>query len=107
MKRLSVNSGGLAALLLCLEMTPCALAQNFTVFAENLQWPLRLTFTPQGNLLVSEGGLPEENTGRVSILNRAGIQRSLLEGLPSGPAHFANPYGPTSIAVDGSTLYVL
>lgn len=46
-------------------MSPQIVAQNFSVFAESLQWPLRLVFTPQGNLLVSEGGLTEDNTGRV------------------------------------------
>jgi hypothetical protein len=82
-------------------------AQNVTVFAEGLQRPLRATFTPQGNLLVSEGGLPAPNTGRLSLLDRSGARRSIIEGLPSGPAHFTLPYGPTSTAIDGNIVYLL
>src|SRR5262245_1101734 len=82
-------------------------AAQSTRFATGLQSPLRLLFTPRGSLLVSEGGLQAPNTGRVSILDRQGIRRTLLEGLPSGPAHFTNPYGPTGMGLDGRTLYVL
>jgi hypothetical protein len=57
-----------------------------TVFATGLQTPIRLLFTPRGSLLVSEGGpFPATaNTGRVSILDRSGNRRTLLEGLPPG-----------------------
>jgi hypothetical protein len=82
-------------------------AAQSTRFATGLQSPLRLLFTPRGSLLVSEGGLQAPNTGRVSILDRQGIRRTLLEGLPSGPAHFVNPYGPTGMALDGRTLYLV
>ena len=74
----------LRKVLLCAHLAVfSAMAQNVRVFASGLQKPLRLVFTPQGNLLVSEGGLPESNTGRVSILDRGGARRSLLEGLPT------------------------
>lgn len=76
-------------------------------FATGLQFPQRLLFTPAGNLLVSEGGTPEPNSGRVSLVDRSGNRRSLLEGLPSGPAHFTFPFGPTGMALDGRTLYLL
>jgi len=84
-----------------------AAAQSPQVFAVGLQRPIRLLFTPQGSLLVSEGGNATPNTGRVSILDSGGNRRSLLEGLPSGAAHFTTPFGPTSMALDGSTLYLL
>jgi DNA-binding beta-propeller fold protein YncE len=76
-------------------------------FSTRLQVPQRILFTPAGNLLVSEGGTAEANSGRVSLVDRGGIRRSLLEGLPSGLAHFTNPFGPTGMALDGRTLYLL
>jgi hypothetical protein len=98
----------LRKVLLCAHLAVfSAMAQNVTVFASGLQKPLRLVFTPQGNLLVSEGGLPESNTGRVSILDRGGARRSLLEGLPTARGYTLSPYGPTSMALDGDTLYLL
>jgi hypothetical protein len=60
-----------------------------------------------GNLLVSEGGTPAPNTGRVSIVDRQGNRRSLLEGLPAARAHNTPAFGPTGLALDGRTLYLL
>jgi hypothetical protein len=92
----------------------CSLAgyAQTTIFASGLQSPNRLLFTPRGGLLVSEGGVARDrvalpNTGRLSIIDASGNRRTLLEGLPSGPAHFTTPFGPTSMALDGSTLYLL
>jgi DNA-binding beta-propeller fold protein YncE len=95
--------------LLVAALTVLNAAAQSNVFATGLQTPIRLLFTPRGSLLVSEGGpFPATaNTGRVSILDRSGNRRTLLEGLPSGPAHFTNPYGPTSMALDGRTLYLV
>jgi hypothetical protein len=78
-----------------------------TRFAEALQFPQRLIFTPVGNLLVSEGGTATPNTGRVSILNRQGSRRSLLEGLPAGSGHGIPAFGPAGMALDGRTLYLV
>jgi len=103
-----VHMETLHKVLLCAHLAVfSAMAQNVTVFASDLQKPTRLVFTPQGNLLVSEGGLPEPNTGRVSILDRGGSRRSLLEGLPTARAYLLGPYGPTGMALDGDTLYLL
>jgi hypothetical protein len=93
--------------LLVAALTVLNAAVQSATFATGLFSPLRLLFTPRGSLLVSEGGLQAPNTGRVSILDRQGIRRTLLEGLPSGPAHFTNPYGPTGMALDGRTLYLV
>jgi len=84
-----------------------AMAQDSTVFATGLQQPVGIVFTPAGNLLVSEGGLEEPGTGRVSMLDRNGVRRSLLEGLPTGRGYLLRPFGPTGMALDGDTLYLL
>ena len=98
----------MSKVLLCLYLTPLwAMAQNFAVFASDLQKPARVLVTPQGNLLVSEGGLAESNSGRVSFIDRGGNRRSLLEGLPNARGYTLNPYGPTGMALDGATLYLL
>lgn len=78
-----------------------------TTFAEGLQYPQRLVFTPAGNLLVSEGGTAEVNTGRVSLINRQGIRSSLLEGLPAAPGQNIPAFGPTGMGLDKRTLYLL
>ena len=94
--------------LLCLHLAALsAVAQDFTFFARDLQKPARVIVTPQGNLLVSEGGLPEPNTGRVSFIDRGGNRRSLLEGLPNARGYTLNPFGPTGMALDSDTLYLL
>lgn len=78
-----------------------------TIFADGLQYPQKMTATPRGSLLVSEGGTREAHTGRVSIISPTGVRRSLLEGLPAAPGHGIPAFGPAGIAVDGRTLYVV
>jgi hypothetical protein len=83
-------------LLVALVTAPGAVAQTVSTFGSGLQSPIRLLFTPQGSLLVSEGGpvpvIP--NTGRVSILDRSANRRTLIDGLPSGPAAFCQRVWP-------------
>lgn len=80
-------------------------------FAAGLQTPTRIVFTPHGNLVVAEAGTPAENSGRVSIIDRtSGTRRTLIDGMPSGISGSgaeAAPSGPSALAVQGSTLYVL
>ena len=80
-------------------------------FAAGLQTPTRIVFTPQGNILVAEAGTTAENSGRVSIIDRtSGTRRTLIQGLPSGISGSgaeAAPSGPSALAVQGTTLYVL
>lgn len=82
-------------------------ANNVSDFATGLQFPVKLLLTESGNLLVSET-TPELNTGRVSIVNRNGVRRSLLEGLASGGHASAGgpPLGPAGMVLRGKTLYI-
>jgi hypothetical protein len=80
-------------------------AQTCTQFASGLEFPLAITQSNQGNLLVSEsGGSP--NTGRISIVDSSGNRRTLLAGLPSGLSDVGDPDGPGGLFLRGRTLYV-
>ena len=99
-------------IVMTLLVSSMAVSGQTASFATGLLSPNRLLFTPHGNLLVTEGGVSQAgvaqpNTGRLSIIDPRGNRRTLLDGLPSGPAHFTTPFGPTSMALSGSTLYVL
>ena len=52
-----------------------------TVFATGRRAPTKIITTPKGNLLVAEAG-SGPNTGRVSIIDRNGNRRTLVDGLP-------------------------
>jgi hypothetical protein len=82
-------------------------AQTATVLATGLNSPQKVALTPEGNLLVSEATV-QTNTGRISIVSRpGGVRRTLLDGLPSGPAAPNNqPLGPCALVLDGRTLYI-
>ena len=47
------------------------------------------------------------NHGRVSIVDREGNRRTLLEGLPSGRTFVGDFNGTTGVYLQGRTLYVL
>jgi hypothetical protein len=75
----------------------------------DLQRPAKLALTPQGNLLVAEVGTATSpvNSGRITIVDPDGGQRTLVEGLPSAPTNAANtPSGPSGLYLQGRTLYV-
>ena len=72
-----------------------------------LDFPLGITQTDQGNLLVSETGTRGANTGRISIVDLDGNRRTLLAGLPSGINDVNEPSGPAGIFVRGRSLYVV
>lgn len=80
-------------------------------FAAGLRAPTRVVFTAQGNVAVTEAGTMAENSGRVSIIDRtSGVRRTLIDGLPSGVSGSGEesaPSGPSGVAIQGTTLYVV
>lgn len=61
-----------------------------------LNLPVDLLVTSGGHLLIAEGGEATPNTGRLSLSDLAGNRRTLLDGLPSGPAP-DNVQGPAGV----------
>jgi hypothetical protein len=71
-----------------------------------LQAPVKMILTPRGNFLVTETSM-NANSGRLSFVSRAGVRRSLLEGLPSGTeVTLAGGSGPAAMALRDRTLYL-
>ncbi len=84
-----------------------AWAQSTTVFATGLKAPTKIIFSQNGNLLVAEAG-DGPNTGRVSIVDRNGNRRTLLDGLPAGlAAPNLEPSGPEGLVLAGRTLFIV
>ena len=71
-----------------------------------LQSPVNMILTPRGNFLITETSM-SPNAGRLSFVSRAGVRRSLLEGLPSGTeVTLAGGSGPAAMALRDRTLYL-
>lgn len=95
----------LTALLLLLA-SATARAQNTSVVAAGLRAPVKVIFTDKGNLLVAEAGVGP-NTGRISLVERGGTVKTILDGLPSGLAAPNNdPSGPSGLLLQGNTLFI-
>jgi hypothetical protein len=79
-------------------------------FVAGLQLPSKVAFTRHQNLVVAEAGTPANNTGRISLINRATqTRRTLVDGLPSGISRAEEPgapSGPSGVAVQDRTVYV-
>jgi hypothetical protein len=79
-------------------------------FVTGLQLPSKIAFTRNRNLVVAEAGTPVNNSGRISLVDRAtATRRTLIEGLPSGISHAeepGSPSGPSGVAVQDRTIYV-
>jgi len=93
---------------LVLVFSAVAAGQQISVFATGLKTPIKVRLTPGGNLMVAEGGTGP-NTGRISILARNGVRRTLIDGLPSGINTIGaqpTPIGPTGLEIVGDVLYV-
>ncbi len=86
----------------------CALhAQTPSVFATGLLNPSKLILTPAGNLLVTEAGTTP-NSGRISLVDKSGVRKTLIDGLPSGlAAPGLDPDGPNGLLLRGNALYIL
>lgn len=78
-----------------------------TELTSGLNFPLGITQTNQGNLLVAETGTPVPNTGRISIVELDGTRKTLLAGMPSGINDVNEPSGPAGLFMRGRTLYVV
>lgn len=81
-----------------------AKAQTTSVFTTGLSQPAKIILTPTDNLLVTET-LGPPNSGRVSIIDRNGNRRTLVDGLPSGISA-EGPSGPSGLDMRGRTLFV-
>jgi len=79
-------------------------------FVAGLQLPSKVAFSRHRNLVVAESGTPANNTGRISLINRATVTRlTLVDGLPSGLSRAegpGTPSGPSGVAVQDRTVYV-
>ena len=80
-------------------------AQAQTTVAAGLKAPTKVILTAGGNLLVAETGTGM-NDGRVSLIDRSGVRRTLIDGLPSAFSP-EGPSGPSGLAIRKKTLYVL
>src|ERR1700730_14420290 len=108
MNHLQRNDGKAACWMIILRMAACvtATAQRATVFATGLKYPSRIITGPSGNLLVTEADTTP-NSGRVSLIDKSGNRRTLIDGLPSGLAAPGNDVdGPNGLALNGRTLYI-
>lgn len=83
---------------------PCPAVE---AFATGLLAPSKIIQTPRGDFIVAEGGPQVPNNGRVSIVDRDGNHRTLLDGLPSARTFVGDFNGTTGIYLDGRTLFVL
>jgi hypothetical protein len=93
----------IAAVILC-GFVLKAEAQTTSVFTAGLSKPTKIMLSSQGNLLVTET-LGPPNSGRVSIVDRGGSRRTLIDGLPSGISP-EGPSGPTGLDMRDRTLFV-
>lgn len=73
---------------------------------DGLRAPVGTALTNQGRLLIAEAGDGSAGSGRISILDRNGKRRTLIDGLPSGPADVGTPSGPSGLLMNGRSLYL-
>ncbi len=82
-------------------------AQTPASFASGLLNPSKLVVTDSGSLLVTEVG-STPNSGRVSLIDKSGNRKTLVDGLPSGlAAPDLTPDGPNGLVLQDNTLYIL
>jgi hypothetical protein len=74
--------------------------------ASGLRLPVGSTMTDSGNLLVAESGNGGAESGRISIIDRNGNRRTLIDGMPSGRADVGDPSGPSGLLMQGRSLFV-
>src|SRR5215510_3221969 len=93
-------------LVLAFSLAGMEVRAQCTSIASGLLEPLGLALSNQNTLLVAETGTRELHRGRISIIDRDGNTRHLLDGLPSAINDVNEPSGPAGIFMRGRTLYV-
>ena len=79
---------------------------NATPIVSGLLSPMGVAQSSLGNLIVSETGAHGVlHSGRISIVDRRGGRRTLVDGLPSGTNDVNEPSGPAGVFMRGRTLY--
>jgi len=106
-----VQSVVLSATLVCTTFAGNLHAQapcpGVTPFATGLLAPNKIIQTPRGNFIVSENGPEVANNGRVSIVDKHGNRRTLLDGLPAARTFVGDFNGTTGVYLEGRTLFIL
>jgi hypothetical protein len=109
-KRNTMNKKIIAAFAFIIIMSAVPARPQGAPFVAGLQLPSKVAFTRHHNLVVAESGTPANNSGRISLIDRAtATRRTLIDGLPSGISHAeepGTPSGPSGVAVQDRTLYV-
>lgn len=77
-----------------------------TGILSGLRTPVGTALTDNGNLLIAESGDGTPDSGRISIVDRDGNRRTLLDGMPSAPADVGTPSGPSGLFMRGRNLAV-
>lgn len=89
-----------------LALTPAAAMAQVSTFATGLTGPVKLELTRHGNLLVTERGTAN-NDGELSLVDKNGVVRPILTGLPSGIETTGGPSGPQVPVLSGCCLVEL
>lgn len=97
--RVLIVAGALGAL-----AVPAAVAEH-QVIAPVVS-PTAVIFSNGGNFVVAEAGVGT-NVGRISLVARSGLRRTLLDGLPAGIPATGAPSGPHDIVLKHRTLIIL
>lgn len=91
---------------LSLALAPEQAVTQCSELASGLLNSRGITQSNLGNIIVAEGGTLASNSGRISIVDRSGTRRTLLDGLPSGISDVGDPSGPTGVYMRGRSLFV-
>ena len=87
-----------------MAQAPCPAVRTF---ATGLFAPSKIIQTTRGDFIVAEGGPEVVNSGRVSVVDRHGHRRTLLDGLPSARTFVGDFNGTTGVWLKGRTLFIL
>lgn len=77
-----------------------------TEITSGLRQPIGMALSSKGNLFVAESGSADLQSGRITIVDPSGNQRTLIDHMPSAPSDVGDPSGPTGIIMRGRKLYL-